>query len=1249
MIIHSSHAAEVQRTLTGIVLLALAMLVVLLLPSPHGVSGMANYLPLHLGLETVAIVIAGLVFAVGWNAKQHQLSSNILLLSAVFLGVGLLDFSHTLSYAGMPSFITPSDPEKAINFWLSARTLAALGLLAVAWLPWGGKSMPPRSILLAVVLFVVAVLHALFLFYPQHVPRTFVAGQGLTGFKLAYEYGLILAYLAAAVLFLAAMRKPRNFNASGLFATACLAAMSEFFFTRYADVTDIYNLFGHIYKIAAYLFLYRAIFVETVQYPYEQLNASRNQLQATLDTLPDLLFEIDAEGRFMEVHASNPDMLAAPEHVLVGKNLREVLPEAVAKVGFAALAEAREYGYSRGHRIELDVPLGKHWFELSVGRKNAGPGQEPTYLVLSRNVTSLVNQQLALEWEDKLNIALLKLPAEAEERSEQGFMQYGIDQIEKLTGSRVGFIHFVNDDQESIELVSWSSDTLALYCRAEHERHYPISQAGIWADAFRQRRPVVFNDYADAPNRHGLPQGHAELSRLISVPVIDGGLVRMMVGVGNKPELYTDKDVGTVQLMADAVWRIVNKRRLDDVLSEQREELNSFFTANLDLFCIANVQGEFVRLNPEFERVLGYPIAELEGRNFFEYVHPDDRAATLKTLEALARQEEVYGFENRFRCRNGGYRDIEWRATPRGNRIYASARDVTERKLREAEMRKLSLAVEQNPFPIVITDLQANIEYVNRAFTQITGYEAHEALGRNPGFLKSGKTKPEIYVEMWSRLQRGEPWQGELVNLRKDGKEYTESVLIYPVRNADGTATHYLAHIEDVTAKKSAAERIRHLSNYDQLTGLPNRAMLEERFNYSLEMVRQQGGKLSLMWIDLDNFKDINDALGHAVGDLLLREVASRLHALLREQDTLSRQSGDDFVLVMPGADQNEAALMVTRLMSELSRPILLGNRELIITASVGIAVYPHDGDSLTSLLICSEAAMYRVKDEGRNSYCFFEPDMQEGTSRMLEMSTALKQALNRNEFYLVYQPQIDLKTGDVAGAEALLRWRHPRWGDVSPTEFVPIAENSGLVVQIGEWVLRTVARQVKAWEASGMPPLAVAVNISALHFAQPAFADTVAQLVREAGVAAAAIEIELTEAAAMKHPEDASRVMEELVRKGFRLSLDDFGTGYSSLSYLKRFAVDKLKIDQSFIRDVGTNPDDQALVTAIIQMAHSLGIKAIAEGVETLEQLAFLGTRECDQIQGYVYSRPLAPEQFEAFVRNGRLAPAQVGAPPAA
>ncbi len=1226
--------------LSGVAALALAVPVVLTFSPPPGVRGMANYLPLHMALETLAIVIAGLVFAVGWNAKRHRLPGNILLLATVFLGVGLLDFSHTLSFAGMPGFITPSDPEKAILFWLAARTLAVLGLLAVALLPWNERFMPPRGMLLAAVLLVVALLHWLFLAHPQSLPRTFVPGQGLTGFKLADEYGLILAYAAAAALFFRQMRKPRSFHASGLFATACVAAMSEFFFTRYGDVADVYNLFGHLYKIAAYLFLYRAVFIEVVQHPYDELNASRSQLQATLDTLPDLLFEVDAEGRFVAAHVSNSDMLAVPEPLFIGKNLREVLPEEAAKVGFAALAEAREHGYSHGHRIALDVPLGRYWFELSIGRKNAGPGREPTYLALSRDVTDQVNQQLALEWEYALNIAQLKLPAEAEARNEEDFVQYGIDQIEKLTGSQAGFVYFVHDDQETLEPVSASSAAQAQRHRSRHARNFPLAQAGRWADALRQRAPLVFNDYADASRGHDLLEEHAELSRLISVPLIDGGLVRMVAVVGNKPQPYVGKDVETVQLMAHTIWRLVNRRRLDKALRLRREALDSFFSASLDLLCIANAQSEFVRLNPEFERVLGYHVAELEGRSFLEYVHPDDVKATLRMVAALRREENVDGFENRFRCSDGSYRNLEWRCTQKGGYIYASARDVTERKRHEAEMRKLSLVVEQNPFPIVITDLQARIEYVNPAFTEITGYAADEALGQTPSLLKSGKTDPAVYAEMWAHLQRGEAWKGELLNRRKDGGEYVESVLIYPVRNAEGVLTNYLAHIEDITAMKAAAERILQLSNYDQLTGLPNRAMLEERFRRAHDEAHRHGAPLTMVWINLDNFKAVNDALGHAAGDLVLRETALRLRARLRDQDTLSRQSGDNFILLMPGAGQQEAAFMVTRLMGELSRPILLGDKELIITASVGIALHPGDGDTLAALLANSEAAMYRVKQDGRNSYCFYAPGMQEGAARILELSTALKQALSRNELRLVYQPQIDLKTGAITGAEALLRWRHPHWGEVSPGEFIPIAENSGLIVQIDQWVLRAVARQLKAWEATGLPPLIVAVNISALHFAQPAFASTVERVVREAGIAPARLEIELTEAAAMKDAEAAGRVIDRLSRKGFHLAIDDFGTGYSSLNYLKRFAVDKLKIDQSFVRDVGTNAHDQALVTAIIQMAHSLGIKTVAEGVETQEQLAFLGARGCDEVQGYLYSRPLAPEAFEAFTLNGRPEP---------
>jgi diguanylate cyclase (GGDEF)-like protein len=469
------------------------------------------------------------------------------------------------------------------------------------------------------------------------------------------------------------------------------------------------------------------------------------------------------------------------------------------------------------------------------------------------------------------------------------------------------------------------------------------------------------------------------------------------------------------------------------------------------------------------------------------------------------------------------------------------------------------------------------------------------------------------------------------------------------VRNAEGVVTNYLAHKEDVTERKRAAERIQQLSHYDQLTGLPNRVLLGQHFDFAMS----HSAAMAVLWIDIDRFKDVNDSLGHNAGDLLLLEISHRLRTSLQDNATLSRHSGDAFAALLPQTSQDEAAQLCTRLLDVVAQPVQLAGQELagqeiFVTASIGIAISPDDGQQLDALLKNAETAMYRVKDDGRNSYRFFTPEMQAHASRALALGNALKQALQRGELHLVYQPQLSLHDDRIVGAEALLRWNHPQWGMVSPAEFIPLAEANGLIVPIGEWVLHTALRQLRAWLDSGQPMMTMAVNLSAVQFGQSGLTGMVNQLLLKTGVPPECLELELTEAVAMKTPEIAAQKMQELSQLGIRLSIDDFGTGYSSLSYLKRFHINQLKIDQSFVRDIGTDPDDQAIVTAIIQMAHSLGMTTIAEGVETAEQLDFLRARGCDQVQGYHFSRPLLPDHFEAFVRANLQTREQTPAPAA-
>ncbi|MDD4930319.1 MAG: EAL domain-containing protein [Gallionella sp.] len=558
-----------------------------------------------------------------------------------------------------------------------------------------------------------------------------------------------------------------------------------------------------------------------------------------------------------------------------------------------------------------------------------------------------------------------------------------------------------------------------------------------------------------------------------------------------------------------------------------------------------------------------------------------------------------------------------------------------ERAQNERELRKLSQAVEQSPNTIVITDLDANIEYANAAFVRATGYSLAEAIGKNPNILQSGKTSRAVYEQMWGQLTAGEIWRGELTNRRRDGTEYIEYALISPVRQSDGRVTNYLAIKEDITEKKQAEARIAQLAYFDSLTGLPNQVLLKDRVAQVIKLAQRTDQQAALLFLDIDHFKNINDTLGHRIGDELLIQLATRLKSMIRSEDTLSRMGGDEFILVLPGTDANGAAHVAEKLLETVAQINRIEQYELVVTPSVGIAIYPCDGMDFDKLYQCADVAMYRAKRDGRNTYRFFTSEMQERAGRRLQLENALRHALERDQFQLVYQPQISMQDGHVIGAEALLRWQHPELGGVSPAEFIPVAEESGLILSIGEWVLRTAVRQARVWMDRGMAPFTIAVNLSAVQFRHANLPGRVMQILAEAGLPPDYIELELTESVAMDAPQAAIAVMDELHACGISMSIDDFGTGYSSLSYLRKFKINKLKIDQSFVSNIAEDPESRAIVTAIITLAASLGFQTIAEGVETADQLAFLRLQGCNEVQGYYFSRPLDVASFETFMQT--------------
>ncbi len=616
-------------------------------------------------------------------------------------------------------------------------------------------------------------------------------------------------------------------------------------------------------------------------------------------------------------------------------------------------------------------------------------------------------------------------------------------------------------------------------------------------------------------------------------------------------------------------------------------------------------------------------------------VHPDDREMMKNQIDAAIQEKRDYGSEFRVVWPDGS---VHWQAargrafydqTGRTTRMAGVAMDIDERKRAEERLYLQAATLEVAANAIVITDSRGTIESVNNAFTTLTGYSKEEVLGKNPRLLKSGKQPEGFYGNLWSTITSGKVWQGEIVNKRKDGTTYTEEMTITPVSQGVGKTnyTRFVAIKQDITQRKAAETQVELLAYYDALTGLPNRTLLQDRLAKALAVARRRKERLALLFLDLDGFKNINDSFGHSVGDLVLQEVSERLKKWGREQDTVARVGGDEFIIVLSGVkDISDAAVATERLMDAMTAVFNVQGHFLNIGCSIGISIFPEDGADSETLIKNADAAMYSAKTNGRNDFKFFMAEMNAQVVERVALESGLRLALHKKQLFLVYQPQVDIATGRIIGLEALLRWQHPDLGLVPPDKFIRIAENSGLILPIGEWVLRTACSQARKWQDEGLPAVTMAVNVSAVQFRQEGFCELIKRVLHETGLASRCLELELTESVLLDNAEVILSVVRKLKAMGLKLAIDDFGTGYSSLSYLTQFPVSKLKIDRSFVQDVAVNPDDAAITTAIISMAKSLHLKVIAEGVDNEAQLSFLRMLQCDEIQGYYFSRPLTP-----------------------
>jgi diguanylate cyclase (GGDEF)-like protein/PAS domain S-box-containing protein len=735
-----------------------------------------------------------------------------------------------------------------------------------------------------------------------------------------------------------------------------------------------------------------------------------------------------------------------------------------------------------------------------------------------------------------------------------------------------------------------------------------------------------------------LDHGHYSLPLLASDEVL--GVLVLYLPTGH-PCVAEEREF--LEAVADALAGVLRRDRVEQAVAEKEAEVNLILNSTAEAIFGVDLDCNCTFVNRACLEMLGYSAAEeLLGRPIHDLIHHshgDGRpypAHECPALPGSSPREMRHVDDEVFWRRDGTFLPVEYWSHPilRQGRLDGAVVtfiDISQRIAAHEELRLAAKVFDNTLEGVMVTDAETRILFVNRAFSRITGYTDAEVVGRTPHWLSAGRHDDAFYRELWAEIAANGGWQGEIWNRNKAGVEYPEWLSISAVHDSAGEVVNFVGVFADISRIKQSEAQLEHLAHHDPLTALPNRTLFQSRLAHAINISQRHDTGLALLFMDLDGFKNINDSLGHPAGDELLQAIARRLAANLRTVDTLARLGGDEFVILLEDLDgPNEAAVVAQNLLNLLREPFLLGDgREVFSGASIGISLFPEDAADATQLVRNADAALYQAKAQGRDTYRFYTEALTRLANERLHLESRLRGALDRGEFIVYYQPQVATRDGRLIGAEALVRWLTPEGELVPPARFIPLAEETGLIRPLGEWVLRQACGQFRAWFDAGLPPISLAVNLSSRQIEQRDVVGLLRRVLEETGFPAQYLELEITESAIMAQGEQAAGVLAALKRLGVSLAIDDFGTGYSSLAYLKRFAVDKLKIDRGFIRDIPRDSNDVEIAATIIAMAKNLKLKVLAEGVETEAQRLFLQAHDCDAYQGYYYSRPLPAEAF--------------------
>ncbi len=737
----------------------------------------------------------------------------------------------------------------------------------------------------------------------------------------------------------------------------------------------------------------------------------------------------------------------------------------------------------------------------------------------------------------------------------------------------------------------------------------------------------------------------------LGVPLFgnSGAALGLLAIMHDRPLENPDLASTIMQIFAARTAAEIERIEAEQQVQEEKNRSQQYIDVASVILLALDQSGNISMINRRACRILGYEEQELIGKNWFDTCMPQPQADQFQKhfnnilLGAHAPFEE---HENEIITRDGKVRLIRWAnsyfrdETGTITGTLSSGEDITERKQSETEMRLAASVFDNSSEGIIITDPDSLILRVNRAFTDITGYSQQEALGNRPSILRSHLHDDGYYSQLWHELLESGNWQGEIWNRRKSGEVHPVWQNITAVRDSEGNITQYISIFSDITERKMSEDRIRHLAHHDILTELPNRVLFMERCEHALVHARREQQQLAVLFVDLDRFKQINDSLGHPVGDQLLKQIARKFTQASREEDTIARLGGDEFIVLIEQIDSpKDVSTVARKLLSSIDESFSVAGHELFISASIGISIYPDNGTDVDTLIRNADAAMYRAKEMGRGNYQYYTEELTISIYERVLMENNLRHAVDRRELVLHYQPQYQLASEEMTACEALLRWMHPEKGLIPPNEFIPIAEDSGIIIPIGEWVMEEACRAFMHWRSQGAVLEHIAVNISGQQIERGDIVNTVMGVLQRTGIPSHCLELEISEGFVMKHAEKNIQILNQLKELGVYLSIDDFGIGYSSLNYLKRLPIDRIKLDKSLVDDVAKDTNDEAIARAVLAMGRSLQLDVVAEGVETVEQKRFLQEESCRYVQGYLFSRPLPEDELQSLLpkRNAK------------